>query len=376
MEVRAMTSPINRPPQIFGTGLVALDLVISANPDVPVRSWAGGTCGNVLSILSYLGWDAYPIARLNSDPAAKLIRADMKRWGVHLDFVGCGPTTDTPIIIQHILRARDGSPKHRFSWSCPHCGSWLPGFKPVTTKVVDVVAASMQDAKVFFMDRLSRAALLLAQQAAENGAVVVFEPSAKSDEKLLREAVGIAHVIKYSDQRFEKVLGAMERGSATLVEIQTLGATGLRFRHRLGRGVSAWKQLAAIPAPLLADTCGSGDWCTAGLIAKIAGEGREGLVRTGSSGLVAALQYGQTLAAWNCGFEGARGGMYVVDRQLLDAHIKALSSGRFESVPTPVGGKRRPVASVACPACPQESNRGRGQSVSSRQDKVRHPTLV
>jgi sugar/nucleoside kinase (ribokinase family) len=102
-------------PRVFGTGLIALDLVLSADPAAPVRSWAGGTCGNVLSILAYLGWDAFPIARLNSDSASQRVKADMKRWGVKLDFASCPPTTHTPIIIQEIRRGRNGAPTHRFS---------------------------------------------------------------------------------------------------------------------------------------------------------------------------------------------------------------------------------------------------------------------
>lgn len=361
-----MARSTNRRPQAFGTGLIALDLVISANPEIPVRSWAGGTCGNVLSILSYLGWDTYPIARLNGDAASKRIRADMKRWGVHLDFAGCSPTTDTPIVIQHILRARDGSPKHRFSWSCPHCGSWLPGFKPVRTESIERVSTSLPNASLFFMDRLSRAALLLAQQAASNGAVVMFEPSARSDEKLLREAVEVAHIVKYTDQRFARIPGVMGRGSATLVEVQTLGANGLRYRHRFGRTASVWKHLKAIKAPRLTDTCGSGDWCTAGLVSKLAVNGKEGLLREGASGLEIALRYGQALAAWNCGFEGARGGMYTVERALLDAQVQALLSGRFELLPSAcTRRKRSSVANVACPACPPDVvHRGSRQGVS------------
>ena len=37
-------------PKVVGTGLIALDVVIGPDPETPVRSWAGGTCGNVLSI--------------------------------------------------------------------------------------------------------------------------------------------------------------------------------------------------------------------------------------------------------------------------------------------------------------------------------------
>lgn len=149
--------------------------------------------------------------------------------------------------------------------------------------------------------------------------------------------------------------GVMDEGSATLVEIQTLGASGLRYRHRLGRGVSAWKTLDAIAAPRLADTCGSGDWCTAGLIAKAAEAGLSGLKAGGAKGLDAALRYGQTLAAWNCGFEGARGGMYAVEPSRFGTQIAALHSGAEEVAPVTQRGAS--TKAIACPACPPDMPR-------------------
>lgn len=342
-------------PKVFGTGLIALDLVMSADPETPVRSWAGGTCGNVLSILAYLGWDAYPIGRMNGDPASQRVKADMKRWGVRLDFASSAPTCHTPIIIQEIRRKRDGTPTHRFSWACPHCGQWLPSYKAITLQAVEAVVPRLAGSAVFFMDRLSRAALTLAGKAAADGAVVVFEPSGKSDPKLFAEAVALAHVVKYADQRLAAVGGVMDDGSATLVEIQTLGASGLRYRHRLGRGVSDWNTLDAISAPRLADTCGSGDWCTAGLIAKVAETGVSGLKAGGAKGLEAALRYGQTLAAWNCGFEGARGGMYAIDPSRFGTQITALHLGSEEVAKVPQSAAS--TKAIACPACPPDMPR-------------------
>jgi sugar/nucleoside kinase (ribokinase family) len=350
-------------PRVFGTGLIALDLVISADPQLPVRAWTGGTCGNVLSILAVLGWDAYPIARMNGDPASQRIRADMKKWGVQLKFASCKPTTDTPIIIQQILRARDGAPKHRFSWACPHCGSWLPSFKPVTTRAVEEVSAHIKGAKAFFMDRLSRSALLLAKQAADCGAVVIFEPSAKSDEKLLAEALTVAHIVKYSDERFSRIPGAMERHAAMLLEVQTFGANGLRYRHRLRDANSSWKQLDAVSPSRLADTCGSGDWCTAGLISKVANHGLEGLTGIGAEGLIEALRFGQKLAAWNVAFEGARGGMYAVERTSLEKQLQAMASGQIEAIAAT--SNRKPMArpAITCPACPPNIKQPRTRKV-------------
>ena len=339
-------------PKIFGTGLIALDLVIGPDPETPVRSWAGGTCGNVLSILAYLGWDAYPVARMNGDVASERARADMARWGVHLDWTTCAPTTHTPMIVQEIRRRRDGRSDHRFSWSCPNCGKWLPAFKAITVDAVERVKPALADASVFFLDRLSRATLTLAAEASARGAVVVFEPSGKSTDKLMAEAVALAHIVKYADHRIAGIRGVMANDSAVLLEVQTLGARGLRYRHRFHRGVSRWMCLEAVSAPRLVDTCGAGDWCTAGLIAKAAVGGQDGFSRAGARGVRKALRHGQALAAWNCGFEGARGGMYAVSPQAFKRQITSLLNGRLDGIhnaPT----WNTSTQTVTCPACPR-----------------------
>lgn len=339
-------------PRIFGTGLIALDLVIGVDSAAPVHSWTGGTCGNVLTIMGYLGWDAYPIARMNGDPASERVRVDLKKWNVHLDFTDCAPTGHTPIIIQQIKRARDGSPTHRFLWTCPHCGQRLPSYRPVTQNAVDQIMPALSGASVFFLDRVSRAAISLAAEAARAGAIVIFEPSGKSDEKLFDEALQIAHIVKYSDQRLSEAGGAMVGGRPTLLEIQTLGSQGLRFRHSLAGTQSDWKSLPALAAPQLVDTCGSGDWCTAGLLALAARDGLNGLTEIGESELTEALRYGQALAAWNCGFEGARGGMYLLEKHEFARQIEAIMAGR--PVLRVVERPQSPEASIACPACPRE----------------------
>lgn len=340
-------------PKVMGSGLIALDMVMNADPEAPIRSWTGGTCGNVLSILAYLGWDAYPIARMNGDPASERVRADMGRWGVKLDYASSGPTAHTPIIIQEIRRGRDGAPTHRFSWSCPRCGKWLPSFKAPTLAAAEAAGAGADDAAVFFFDRVSPAGLALARRAKENGALVVFEPSAKSDAKSFAAAMAVAHVVKYAEQRFSEAPGAMAKGAPTLVEIQTRGEKGLRYRHCLSGRVSAWATLPSIAAPQVVDSCGAGDWCTAGLVSKLGAGGAAGLKRAGVKGLVAALRYGQTLAAWNCGFEGARGGMYALaNKAAFDKEIAAIASGKgFKAAAraaAPIDG------AIACPACPPE----------------------
>lgn len=337
-------------PRAFGTGLIALDQVVSANRDIPIQTHAGGTCGNVLSILSFLGWESYPIARMNGDKASRRVRADLCRWGVKLDFANCEPIRNMPIIIQEIGHDINGALTHRFLWSCPHCGQCLPRFRPVTRQAVDAVGEGIARAKVFFLDRVSSAALTLAERAGESGAVVMFEPVNKSDPKLFAEALRIAHIVKYADQRLNNVGDAMAEDAATLIEIQTLGVNGLRYRHRLAGKVSDWEILPAFVAPRFLDSCGSGDWCSAGLLSKIASAGLSGLKSGSVERLRKAMCYGQAMAALNCAFEGARGGMYNVERKHFDELVLSILQDRVD-FPIPEQ-KFDNSENVSCPACP------------------------
>lgn len=335
-------------PRILGTGLVALDLVVSADPESPVQSWAGGTCGNVLSILAWLGWDAYPIARMNGDAASARVKADLQRWGVHLELADCGPAVSMPIIVQQIRPSTDGGSTHNFYRSCLRCGGWLPSFKPITRAAVERVTPYVPGTSVFFFDRVSRGALDLASQAAEDGAVVMFEPSGRGDEKLFKEALGLAHVVKYAHQRMADLAGDHAWNNLRL-EIQTLGSEGLRFRLPRKRRHSGWRTMNAAPTPVVRDSCGSGDWCTAGILSRLAVRGVDTLDQATVSSVNAALKFGQKLASWNCAFEGARGGMYAPTQAASvpsflampassNAHIRAIDDGAG-------------LAMVSCPRC-------------------------
>ena len=339
------------PSKIFGTGLITLDIVISGEPRTPVRDWAGGTCGNVMAILSFLGWEVFPIARLSGDLASIRVKSDLTRWGVKLDYAECSPTSHTPIVVQEIKRGRDGSPRHRFIWSCPNCGERLPAFKPITRDTIAKVSPAMKKVAVFFLDRLSRGTLTLAAQAAEEGALIVFEPSGKSVRALFNDAIKLAHIIKYSDQRMSGIDEAMKSGTNNLVEIQTLGINGLRFRDRLSSKLTRWMRLPAVKAPYLADSCGAGDWCTAGFLSQIGEGGLDGFLGAGRDDLKAALDYGQLLAAWNCSFEGARGGMYEVkNKHKFDKQIEALMLGVLKK-PTFTKPLKNTKDIISCPSC-------------------------
>jgi sugar/nucleoside kinase (ribokinase family) len=116
-----MTSRQRTVPTIYGAGFIALDVVVDQDSGVE-NLFVGGTCGNVLAIMAFLGWRSTPIARLEEDAAGALVREDLDRWGVDLGQIGLKPQSATPIVIEQIYRSRAGLPRHRYVWTCPDCG--------------------------------------------------------------------------------------------------------------------------------------------------------------------------------------------------------------------------------------------------------------
>ena len=106
---------------VAGAGYIALDILLASKHDRQVRRSAGGTCGNVLAILSFLGHASVPIARLGTDKAADLIISDLKSTGVDCRHVQRDPSGRTPRVVE-LLPDQPGS-THRFVFSVSLCVS-------------------------------------------------------------------------------------------------------------------------------------------------------------------------------------------------------------------------------------------------------------
>jgi fructokinase len=224
-----------------------------------------------------------------------------------------------------------------------------------------MIGPKLVSPQVFFFDRVSPGALYLARACAARGALVFFEPSSVSNAMLFRQAWEIAHVVKYSHERLiELPEVGVDDGPRLLVE--TLGEAGLRFCNRItNRRSAVWEESPVFPVADLRDAAGSGDWCTAGLVSQVGSEGLAGLLRVTAEGLRKAMRFGQALAAWNCGFEGARGGMYGVTRREFERQLSAILGGD-EGPTLPARRIIRPPLDGCrelCPACGQDEGVGR-----------------
>jgi fructokinase len=298
-----------------GTGFIALDVIRSTSDQGVIleRRHAGGSCGNVLAILSYMGIGATAVGRIGHDRAGDELVADLRRSSVDLRFLNVEKDRRTPVVIQEVVIDSRGRRRHRFSRECPVCGAAMPTYRPLLVTEVAGIAPELPPHQFFFFDRVAPGPLELAQKSRQQGALVIFEPSGIRDDRLFVECLKVAHIFKYSRERLTD-LDAFVTTAPVPLEIETLGLEGLRFRlRRLGR-LGAWHHLPAIPSVSFRDSAGSGDWCTAGVMARLATSGDPLGQLLESDSLIDALRFGQALAALNCSYDGARGLMYAMGR--------------------------------------------------------------
>lgn len=296
---------------VLGAGLISLDVLIRDGQRIPVSYYVGGTCGNVMMILAHMGWESYPIARLDGTKDTDRVLADMAKHAVHADFVS---TSDgkVPVIVQRNFITRDGIPTHKFE-SRNNVGRFYLDFKSLTMKQADAVIERIDFVpKVFFFDRVSPAILKLANTFKERGTVIFFEPSSRgSDVRRFCQCVEIADVVKFSDQRI-KDLKQFENYDGKLL-IQTQGAKGLSYRLN-----SDWVHLASVPNERIVDTAGAGDWTAAALINNLFKD--KIMFRISDvleSDLEIALKEAQEVGARSCSYEGARGMMQQCNNETI-----------------------------------------------------------
>ena len=211
---------------------------------------------------------------------------------------------------------------------------------------------------MFFADRVSPGILTLAKKCALSGAVVVFEPSGIGDEALFERMLRVAHVIKYSNNRIADL--PTEPLKSAYLEVQTLGNGGLRFRSRLeGLDPRKWIHCEAFGVQSPIDTAGAGDWCTGGILHVLGRGGLRAVQRMTAARLQTAITFGQALASWNCGFEGARGGMYEQNQVQFRDSIKKILRTRTHAVVGPDAAAADAVPAIAgvCSDCRRDGRR-------------------
>ena len=341
-----------------GAGLLTLDLVFNQESPGKYQVRSGGSCGNVLTILAYLGWESRPVARIGRDEGGDIVLKDLASFGVDTAFVVQEDSTSTPAILQAIKKPPNGSRTHSYSLHCPQCRSFLLRYRAISGAMAGTVVEQIPDAAVFYFDRVSRGTLNLANHYREHGSFIVFEPSSVTDEKLFSEATAVAHLLKYSVERLPDI-AYLVGGTDIPLEIQTLGPEGLRYRWRQSDSNGRlWSFMLAYPVSDMVDEAGAGDWCTAGLISALGQEGARSFWNAEPQELEQALKLGQAMAAVNCNFPSARGVMYSLLPSEMNSAAMGLMEGKLNIYGTELGSNitLHNLVNMVCSHCSLEDD--------------------
>lgn len=315
------------PPSIAGTGLFALDVIVRLDGSNATPS-LGGSAGNVLSILGALGWGAVPVGLLGDDVAGQIIRRDFERVGADMRLLQRSMISYTPVIFQRQIDRRTtlDDATHRFTFACPNCGDKRRPHWNHDPEFADV-RSELPPASVFYLDRPTRLGVAAAEQYAARGTAVVFEPSAVGDDvDLFMRAARVAHIVKYADERIGDLSAYQLMPDG--IEIQTRGSHGLRFRS--GIADRSWTYLPAFRLPIIHDTAGAGDWCTAGMLYELSIAAAD-VRNINRETIEHALAFGQVLSTLNCMTEGARGLLTTWPPEQIVRAARAVVQARTKS---------------------------------------------
>ena len=207
----------------------------------------------------------------------------------------------SPILAQELdtdTGTGTGTGKHDFSFVCPDTQEELPRYQPISEDEFASALPVLSSCSVFYADRVSSSIVGAMRTAKDAGAIIFFEPSDVEEGTLFEEALSLATILKYSEDRLGERLADVR---TDCIRIVTHGAAGLEVRDR---GGAYWCH--AIEALRVLDTCGSGDMVSVGVIDWML---TSGTARDWSRAaeLLQGIVAGQRLAAENCGFAGARG---------------------------------------------------------------------
>lgn len=229
-----------------------------------VTECVGNTCGNVATILPYLGVQTFPIGHFDLSEQGLKIKADLQRYGADVRFVENSESGGTTLL--RCTHKRDKmTGEHTTSFRATSPGSRFPKrrFIRVRDEAPAFIEALDFVPDVFFFDAAEAGLRYLASELRQRGTLVYFEPESDADKKKFTKAIEVSDIIKFSHEKVGD-LSFVEQYPDKLF-IRTMGAEGLEF-NLCGKG---WVKVASVQNDNVVDWEGAGDWTTSQFIACI-----------------------------------------------------------------------------------------------------------
>ncbi len=300
-------------PRLLTAGYVPLDLIVKDLRNKDFWQSVGGTCGNVSVFASALGVDVTLLTRVGDDQRGQQLVSGISKAGVNVENVEKVTGLCTPAIVEVIHGTPEGT--HQFTHVCPACGIRLPKQAVVSKRKADSIAKNIDQFDGFFFDRATLATLTLAEAAREADLFIFFEPQSIPTTAIAKLAAEMSDIVKLSRP-------ASRRGkqwdlnpkASTRLAIETLGASGTRFRAGSQHGWDRWVEMPAIPPAFIKDTAGAGDWMTAGLLSSLLTERDFSTIEP----IRTAIKFAQRLSSISIAFEGPQGALTALGASKIE----------------------------------------------------------
>lgn len=320
---------------ILGTGIFNMDTIVRREyPEGPQHSRnftetlvaedVGGTCGNVMTILGWIGANSVPVACFDDSEEGLRMTEYLKRYGCDTRFVSNTPEGGTTLFRcthkltpegEHVMSPRGTSPGSRFP---KRHFLRLKDEAPALIEKLDFVP------DLFFFDDPAAGHRAIARALREKGTIVYYEPEHLKGKTDL-ESVALSDIIKFSGEKIPDT--SFTEQFPDKFFIQTLGGKGLRYRIP-GKG---WMTMDPACCSGVVDWEGAGDWTTSILLYLIMKD--KAMSDGESEGLSlpekkekflnghlrkwfgADLEAAQTVAAQSVSFWGSKGLIYQAESE-------------------------------------------------------------
>lgn len=219
----------------------------------------GGTCGNVMCILSTLGWIALPQVKLIDTTEGDKLVDSLQQYGCDTRYVSRVPNGGfSRMDCTHRRSNKTGEHELGLRSFGPN-GSQ---FRKITElRARDEVPAFLgtitETPAVFFFDHNEAGPRLLANELRNRGSLIYYECENNRDWNKFIKSVEVADIVKFSDENVPDLSFSDEYKGKLF--IQTQGAKGLQFKLRDGD----WIHVDPISVSNVVDWEGCGDTITA-----------------------------------------------------------------------------------------------------------------
>ena len=260
----------------LGTGNFALDIIYQReypegfdctkkrNPfnDKLIMEEVGNTCGNVMTMLPYLGVKTYPIGHFDETEQGLKITASLKYYGADTRFVQNSPKGGTTLMA--CIHKLDQNGHHAMSHRATAPNSRYAKRKQIRQDEVQAFLAQLDfRPDVYFYDTAEAGPRELGAALKQQGVLVYFEPENDKEQRKFLKCVVASDIVKFSGSRIAD-LSFVEQYKDKLF-IRTLGAQGMEF-NLCGKG---WKHIDPVPNPNEVDWEGAGDWTSSVILAEL-----------------------------------------------------------------------------------------------------------